>query len=120
MVRRVASLRIRPWADGGERVDPEDARFPLDRDEGFGLAFSQRAGPKVERLVFNQLLREITGALYEANIGGIFEWSAEVGYAHYAFVRRGDTLWRSKRSSGPGTAYPASEPGTDDETWREY
>ena len=121
MPRDDEAVKIRPWADRGRRHDPEDDEPPLDRALGYTQEYSLPGGALVNVEPVNQLLREITGMLHEGNVGGIFEWSSEIGYAHYAFVRWGDTLWRSRRSSGPGMPHPASEPGSvGDASWREY
>ena len=121
LVRRdEQSLKIRRWADMGDRIEIEQTDPPLDRAEGYTLIYSQPGGPLVERPTMNQLFREITGMLVELNSGGSMpEWSDRVDYEHVAFVRYAGSIYVSTRSSGPGNGGPV-EPGTNTAFWRTY
>ena len=120
MPRDDQSIKIRSWADAGQRATPDDVRFPTTRDAGWTLGFSLTKGPPVERLLMNQILREVTGMLVELNAGGsVPEWSSLVDYEHVAFVRHEGSLYVSTRYSGPIHG-GATEPGTEGSAWRIY
>lgn len=70
MARDAESLKIRPWAEDGDRLDPERRVPPIDRDRGWTYDFSAIEGETLSRDVFNQLMREVTGMLHELNRGG--------------------------------------------------
>ena len=110
MARDPESLKIRPWADAGERRDPGDSDPPLIRAAGYTAEYSQPGGPLVEREPLNQMLREITGMLLEINAMGFLVWDARADYVHVAFASHGGRIYRSRRDSGPSFGGPA-EPG---------
>lgn len=70
MARDVEALKIQPFADGGDRLDPELRSPAIDRARGWTYDYSAVEGEVLRRDVFNQLLREITGMLHELNVGG--------------------------------------------------
>ena len=118
MARNTESLKIRPWAANGDRATPESAG--LTRGRGWHRGYSLTGGPKPERRVFNQLLCEITSMLDEINTRGLPEWSAEVNYAHPAFVMGSNgVLYASLRDTGPG-AGNAADPSGDTDIWKAY
>ena len=120
MARDVEAKKLTPWADSGDRQDPEDAG--LDRAAGWTVAYEQAgSGNYPERLVFNQLMRELSGLFQEALGAGVMQWSAGVDYRHTAFVGGSDGfLHVSLRSSGPATG-DAEDPAADGQTtWRIY
>lgn len=82
------SLKIQPWADSGDRTDPDDNSLAvtLDRDDGWTLPFEQSGGNTPRRRVFNQIEREKTGMLHEINQHGLLEWDDEIDYVHPARV----------------------------------
>ena len=105
MPRDAQSLKIgnTPWADGGDRTDPDDASLTpaLTRREGWDATFSGPGGNLIRRRVVNQLFREIYGMLIEINRhGGILEWDAAISYQHTAIVLGSDgTAYISKQDS---------------------
>ena len=117
MARNAEALKIRPWAVAGDRSTPEAEG--MDRSIGWSVVYSQIGGETVKRSVVNQLLCELSSHFHEINTGGIPEWSAEIDYAHTAFVRRGASLFVSTADSGPatGTNIAPGEPGA---RWIEY
>ena len=106
MPRDPQSLKIHPWADSGDRIDPDDSNLAviLDRDYGWPLSFSQPGGNVPRRTVFNQLLREITGMLTEINARGILEYSTQIDYLHPSYVVGADgNIYKSRRINGPSS-----------------
>ncbi len=103
MARDEQSLKIKSWAESGDRAEPEAASPVLDRAEGWTSVFSQVGGEAPQREVFNQLFREITGMLVELNKhGGLLEWSSGQDYEHPAFVTTATgKIYVSTRASGP-------------------
>ena len=65
MPRDSESLKIKPWASRGDRVDPESSSLDpvLTREIGWPESFSSDGGDTPRRQVFNQILREMTGML---------------------------------------------------------
>ena len=87
MARDAESLKIgnTPWADTGDRTDPDDTALtpPIDRGQGWPASFSGAGGNELRRFVWNQIFREIYGMLVEINRhGGILEWDAAISYQH--------------------------------------
>ena len=87
MARDAESLKIgnTPWADTGDRTDPDNTTLipPLDRGDGWPSSFSGPGGNTLRRRVVNQIFREIYGMLIEINRhGGILEWDATINYQH--------------------------------------
>ena len=71
MARDAEAKKLTPWADSGDRQDPEEAG--LDRAAGWTVAYEQAgSGNYPERLVFNQLLRELSGLFQEALGAGVY------------------------------------------------
>ena len=123
MARDQQSIRIRPWAvDAANRQDPENAG--INRSARWDVRYEQIGGETPERLVFNQMLHELSVFGNSMNTGGILEWDAMANYIYNAagpvsFVRGSDGLIYSARAvSGPRTGN-ASDPVTDNGTlWR--
>lgn len=118
MARDVESLKIRRWAETGDRTDPEEAMPPMDRDKGWGLQYGQIGGDEISRGVVNQMFREVTGMLVELNEGGsIPEWNAAFDYEYGAFVRYGleRRLFVCFNVDGAGGLAPSAN-----SVWREY
>ena len=89
MVRDAESLKITPWAESGDRTDPDDAALNpvLTRAKGWPDSFSTPGGDVPRRRVINQLFREITGMLHELNVNGAFlDWNAGISYVEDAHV----------------------------------
>lgn len=97
------ALKIRKWADTGDRTDPDDATLSpaLDRAIGWPQSFSDPEGDTPRREVFNQLLAEVTAALHEVLVhGGMLPYDDRIAYQHPAFVIGTDTrIYRSKQNS---------------------
>ena len=89
MARDVESLKIRRWAETGDRVDPDAVSLtpPVSRSVGWPASFSQVSGNTPRRQVFNQLIRELTGIAHEINTHGcLLDWDTSITYQHTAFV----------------------------------
>lgn len=125
MARDAESIKIRPWAtDAANRQDPEDVG--IDRAAGWDVRYEQIGGEYPGRLVFNQLLHELTTLFHALNTGGLVEWSNQIDYVHTAdgpisFVRGSNGfVYRAVAPSGPALGN-ASNPVTDDGTlWRRH
>ncbi len=120
MSRDTEALKIRPWADAGQREIPELKSDPISRDTGWTLEYALPGGPTISRPLMNQMFREITGMLAEVNTSGIPAWSPWVSYVHVAFVRWRGGLYRSLCDSGPayGGSFIPSAP--DQDAWRRH
>ena len=106
-------VKIKNWADTGDRDNPEDAG--LDWDKGWTVGYEQQgSGQYPQREVMNQLFHMLTMALTERLSHGILAWDIEVAYDHPAFCIHGGRFWVSLQ---PGTG---REPASDSEYWREY
>lgn len=119
-MRDVDSLKIRPWAQNGDRIIPELDLPPLDRSTGWTVQYALPGGPKPTRRLVNQLLREITGMLHEINQTGILQWSPWTSYTHVSFVRQGDGLYISRHCSGPSLGGSVSPDAPDQDAWQRY
>ena len=116
MARDEQGLLMRLWADepvqqGGdpERSTPESVG--LNRDKGWPVSYQQRGGNNPERLVFNQLLRELTGLFVHVGRYGIPPWDNRTNFKHPAFTTYGGAIYRSTGNSGPqaGSVTPPPE-----------
>ena len=121
MARDAEAKKIRLWADSGDRQSPE--QLGLERDKGWPVSYEQLgSGDEPERVVFNQLLRELTGALIDRARMGIYQWDEQVNYVHPAFVV-GDNgkIFVSITDSGPlyGNAADPTQ-STSRNIWRVY
>ena len=118
-MRDAESLKIRPWAVDGDRLDPDDAtnRHRLVRSVGWPASFSQENGPTPQRRVFNQLHCEITSMLDEINRKGVLEWDAtaatQIGYLEDAIVQHVSRLWRATQDR------PVGAPAKTNTHWAE-
>ena len=113
--------KIELWAEDGDREDPED--LGLDRAHGWPVAYEQiGSGSLPERVVFNQLLRELTGwARSVLSQGSILSWDVEVSYRASAFVTAGGRVWVSSVPTGPATGNPINpEDDTNNDVWGVY
>ena len=116
MPRDSDALKIRKWADSGDRIDPDDASLNprLSRALGWPASFSEAEGNAPRREVFNQLFCELSAIAHELNTRGMLEYSALQPYTHPAVVIRAadGMIFLSKRSNGPGNNQ-AGPPATD-------
>lgn len=102
IARDQESLKIRRWAETGDRTNPDDPSLSpaLERTTGWPLLFEQIGGQGPRRRVFNQIIREMTGMLVELNEhGGILDWDVSIAYVHPALVWRGETVYLSRRNN---------------------
>ena len=99
----VEALKIRKWADTGDRTDPDDSALTpaLNRAEGWPSEWSATDGEKLRRRVMNQVFRELTGAAVDIMSRGISEWDTTIDYPQYAFVQSGGDPWRATVATGP-------------------
>ena len=112
------ALKIQLWADDGERTDPEDVG--LDRDDGWTVAYEQVAsGFEPERVVFNQMFRELTGWARDRMKMGIPTWDPRVNYRHPAFVAHDARIYKSILDTGP-VAGNSAAPAPDSQVWQVY
>ena len=145
MPRDADSLKIEKWAAQGSVADPSTEG--IDRAQGWDSQYSTPGGKVPTREVFNELIREITGALVDVGAHGVLEWHASVNYAHPAIVFASDsilylsiqdstgqdpttdasnTYWKSLAKVLIGGAItisdtaPASTDGVDGDIWLEY
>ena len=96
------SIRIRKWADTGDRQTPEAAG--LSRTTGFDERYSTVGGPRLTRELVNQLFAEVSGMLAEVNQHGILPWDLRVDYVHPAVVfGSNNNLYVSQQNSGPAS-----------------
>lgn len=98
--------KIRKWADSGDRIDPEHLGSAIDRGDGYGPEYSSndpadRLFPS--RQLENQLLREITGWIYDAIRDGIPAWDPEINYRLRATVKHNRDLYLATEATGPAT-----------------
>ena len=103
--------KIRKWAENGDRIDPTDPSLTpvLSRELGWPASFSTTDTPRRE--VFNQLMREVTGGLYDLIHEGILEWDREIDYRVNAITKRNATLHRATVATGPASGN-ATDPAT--------
>lgn len=104
--------KIEAWGESGDRATPES--LGMSRDVGFGRGFSLAGGGGYPRRLYNQLRREITGAVLTFMREGIPSWDAEVDYNDKAFVIHNSDLWVSL------SATTGDEPSDDSTVWRRY
>ena len=110
------SIRIRKWADTGDRQTPEAAG--LSRTTGFDISFAQVGGRRLTRELVNQMFAEPTGMLAEINEHGLLGWDSRVDYVHPAVVvGTNEFIYRSRQDSGPSSV--VSNPVTDTGTYWE-
>ena len=122
-MRDAEGLKIRLWADepvqeGGEpeRTTPESVG--LNRDKGWPVSYQQRGGNNPERLVFNQILRELTGLFTHVAQYGIPPWDNRVDYKHPAFATYQGAIYASVADSGPQAGSVTAPP--DSALWTPY
>ena len=121
MPRDAEALKMALWADTGERQTPEEAGF--SRQSGWPVAYEQIGTEKFpERLVFNQLLRELTGLFLEMIAYGVLSWDDGTNYSHHAFALGSDgSIHRTLRDSGPDVEGGAVDPTTpNNDAWEIY
>ena len=101
MARDAEGLKIRLWAETGDRQNPE--QVGLTRSRGWPVSYEQLgSGDEPERTIFNQLLREISGGILDRSRQGIYQWDSEVTYTHETFVTGSDgKIYVSLTDSGP-------------------
>ena len=111
------ALKIRKWAETGDRTDPDDPTLTpaLNRATGWPSEWSATDGEKLRRQVMNQLMRELTGAARELMERGILEWDTAIDYPADAFVQSGSQVWRATVATGPATSN-ATDPQTAAQT----
>ena len=101
------ALKIRKWADTGDRLIPEDASLTpaINRAVGWPASFSQEDGDRPRRPVVNQIFRELTGLAVDLREHGILEYDATQDYEVDAIVQHGDPplLYQATAANGPGT-----------------
>ena len=112
-----ALLPIRPWAETGDRTNPEDARVTLDRATGFPASFSTEGGDEPERQVVNQLLYELSLFAYQTIRQGIYEWDKRLDYAEHSFVQHEGILWRATAATGPSSSITEPSDTSGQTTW---
>ena len=99
----VDAVKIRKWAETGDRIDPDDATLTpaLDRAMGWPDSFSDPQGDTPRRQVFNQLLAEVTAGVLEViQHGGMLPWDSRITYSHVAHVTGSDgRIYRSVQGS---------------------
>ena len=108
MARDAEALKIRPWAvNQNNRADPE--AVGIDRAFGWDVRYEQIGGQKPERLVFNQIIHELT-VLFDAwNREGMLPWSPLIDYiwnsgGPISVVKGSDgNMYSSVAASGPST-----------------
>ena len=123
MPRDSDSIKIRKWAETGDRIDPDDASLDprLSRGIGWPSSFSQSGGDVPRREVMNQLFAELSGMLAEINVNGILEYSNLIDYQQFAFVNEEGRLYYARRNNGPSFNNVGGPPGSDDDendNWR--
>lgn len=92
--------RIVKWAGSADaNVDTNVAG--LTRAQGWGSTYSVvGSGDYPQRLVFNQLFRELTAAAVELNTRGLLGWHTAVAYTHPAITMGSDgELYLSQQNS---------------------
>lgn len=107
------------WAEDAptERDTPEDVG--IDRNIGWDLNYEQIGTLKFpERKVFNQLLRELTGAFNEHLQYGLPRWDDGVDWDQFTFLTHDGRIYVALQASGPNNG-GAQEPGTGSK-WRLY
>lgn len=115
----VQSRKIGLWADTGDRADPET--LGLDRGLGWTVGYEQQgSGLLPERLVFNQLLRELSGWAMDRMTQGIPTWDAGIDYTQHAFVTHLGMVYVSDEATGPATGNPVAPNAAGQTTWRLY
>ena len=93
------------WADGGDRIDPDDATLTpvLDRDTGWTAPFSASDGNTPRRQVVNQRFRELDGAASDSMRWGLLQYDADIDYHQHARVAVDDREFRAATENGPNT-----------------
>ena len=116
MARDTDALKIRKWADSGDRIDPDDSSLNprLSRSLGWPASFSQADGNAPRREVFNQIICEMTAIAHELNTRGMLEYDERQSYTHPAVVMRpaDGMIFISKRDNTP-TSNRGGPPATD-------
>ena len=109
--------KIEPWAERGDRTDPEDVG--IDRDLGWDSRYEQiGSGFEPERDVFNQLMHEISVGLIYLLQTGVPTWDADLDYPAGAFVASARGLHVALEPTGPATSN-ATDPTAEGQTvWR--
>ena len=101
------ALKIRKWADTGDRVLPEDSSLTpaINRAVGWPASFSAEDGDRPRRQVINQLFRELTGMAVDIREHGVLEYSADQDYDAGAIVQHGSppNLYRATAANGPSS-----------------
>ena len=111
------ALKIRKWADSGDRTDPDASTLnpALNRSNGWPSSFSADNGDTPRRRVMNQLFRELTGLAVDTIQRGVLPWDENVDYAANALASSGSTLVRATVATGPATSN-ATDPATSSQT----
>jgi hypothetical protein len=116
----------RPFAENGDRTPIPDTLPP----ETYGKASLEKGFPEEtqlplreggvapSRLNFNGLLHALSAFAHFGQSGGVFTWSADLGYVPPAIVHRAGVLWWCLAQNGPETAKGIVQPGTDDTVWQ--
>ena len=110
------------WASGpnADRGDPED--FGIDRSEGWDVAYEQiGSGSEPERLVFNQKMREWSGAFVDEMRRGIGLWDGLIDFPQYARVI--DSTGRKMLAliaTGPRSGNVTDPTAPGQQIWREF
>ena len=112
------ALRLELWAETGDRVDPESVR--IDRGDGWTVGYEQTgSGLEPERLVFNQLVRELTGLFIEWAQYGILRYDPDVTYPVLAFATDSNgNIVRAVEANGPAAVGGVRGPETS--AWTIY
>ena len=97
------------WAGNANTTDlaepGDDGIGVTSRNAGFQEIYSRAEGEKPERELFNQIFKELSGAIIELNQrGSSLEWDENITYIHPAIVFHNDTngnpfYFRSKQNS---------------------
>ena len=115
------ALKIRKWADSGDRTDPDSTTLtpPLSRATGWPASFSSESGNTPRREVVNQLFREVTGAVVDMIQQGILEYDDGVDYVAGAFCQFEGDPYKAVTANGPSTS--TVSPGDDAQTtWERF
>ena len=106
MARNIEALKLLiPWANLGDRENPEDGSPAVDRSQGWTSAFSEDGGEAPSREMVNQLFCELSSLAVEINeMGSGLDWSNQINYRQNARVLGSDgRRYRAREPSGPAT-----------------
>lgn len=101
------------WCESADssRADPET--YDIDRGEGWTIEYEQNKYP--ERKVWNQLLREIQGALRDHMREGFLAWQEDLDYPQYAFVKYNGRVYFATSAIAANGDNPAAS-----DNWSQY